>query len=151
MMKNSSNALDARVSLNFSVAKVVAIFTVLLGHWFSPSILWIPVTIGLFIFAYSSGYFTARIYGARLDIRRFWVNKLERLGIRYWVTLGFLDVVVMIRGGRLFHWHTLVHLFGLSGVLNWLDIHNRSGLGAGLWFFTLLLVFYLVYPCLPSS
>ena len=91
-MKNSSNALDARVSLNFSVAKVVAIFTVLLGHWFSPSILWIPVTIGLFIFAYSSGYFTARIYGARLDIRRFWVNKLERLGIRYWVTLGFLAV-----------------------------------------------------------
>jgi len=43
-----------------------------------------------------------------------------------------------------------VHLFGLSGVLNWLDIHNRSGLGAGLWFFTLLLVFYLVYPMLAK-
>lgn len=149
-MKNSSNVLDARVSLNFSVAKVAAIFTVLLGHWFSPSILWIPVTIGLLIFAFSSGYFTARRYGPDLDIRRFWKRKLERLGMRYWILLAFLSVVVTIRGGTLLHWHTLVHLFGLSGVLNWLDIHNRSGLGAGLWFFTLLLVFYLVYPLLAS-
>ncbi|RFP09595.1 MULTISPECIES: acyltransferase [unclassified Duganella] len=149
-MKNTSSALDARVSLNFSVAKVVAIFTVLLGHWFSPSILWIPVTIGLFIFAYSSGYFTARLYGPDLNIRSFWKRKLERLGVRYWVILGFLAVVVMVRGGTLLHPHTLVHLFGLSGVLNWLDIRNRSGLGAGLWFFTLLLVFYLAYPMLAK-
>ncbi len=147
-MRNSSNALDAGVSRNFSIAKVAAIFTVLLGHWFSPSILWIPVTIGLFIFAFSSGYFTARIYGPELDIRRFWQRKLERLGIRYWIVLAFLAVVVMLRGGTLLHSHTLVHLFGLSGVLNWLDVHNRSGLGAGLWFFTLLLVFYLAYPLL---
>lgn len=142
--------MDARISLNFSIAKVIAIFTVLAGHWFSPSILWIPVTVGLFIFAFSSGYFTAQRYGAELDIGRFWRNKLERLGVRYWVILGFLAVVVVLRGGTLFHWHTLVHLFGLSGVLNWLDIRNRSGLGAGLWFFTLLLVFYAVYPLLAK-
>ncbi|GJJ04863.1 hypothetical protein RugamoR64_54010 [Duganella rhizosphaerae] len=147
-MKNASTALDARVSLNFSIAKVIAIFTVLLGHWFSPSILWIPVTIGLFIFASSSGYFTARIYGPDLDIRRFWKRKLERLGIRYWIILGFLAVVVTLRGRTLFHGHTLMHLFGLTGVLNWMGIQNRSGLGGGLWFFTLLLMFYLVYPLL---
>jgi len=143
--------MDARISLNFSIAKVIAIFTVLAGHWFSPSILWIPVTVGLFIFAFSSGYFTSQRYGADLDIGRFWRNKLERLGVRYWLILGFLAVVVMLRGGTLLHWHTLVHFFGLSGVLNWLDIPNRSGLGAGLWFFTLLLVFYLGYPLLAKA
>ncbi|WP_158568935.1 MULTISPECIES: acyltransferase family protein [unclassified Duganella] len=142
--------MDARISLNFSIAKVIAIFTVVAGHWFSPSILWIPVTVGLFIFAFSSGYFTSLRYGADLDIGRFWRNKLERLGVRYCFILGFLAVVVMLRGGTLFHWHTLVHFFGLSGVLNWLDIRNRSGLGAGLWFFTLLLVFYAVYPLLAK-
>ncbi|MCU6498844.1 acyltransferase [Rugamonas sp. A1-17] len=142
--------MDARISLNFSIAKVIAIFTVLAGHWFSPSILWIPVTVGLFIFAFSSGYFTSRRYGAGVDIGRFWKNKLERLGARYWVILGFLAVVVMLRGGVLFHWHTLVHFLGLSGVLNWMGIHNRSGLGAGLWFFTLLLMFYLTYPLLAK-
>lgn len=143
--------MDARISLNFSIAKVIAIFTVLAGHWFSPSILWIPVTVGLFIFAFSSGYFTSRRYGADLGIGRFWRNKLERLGVRYWVILGFLAVVVALRGGTLFHWHTLMHFFGLSGVLNWMGIHNRSGLGAGLWFFTLLLVFYLSYPLLAKA
>jgi hypothetical protein len=30
--------------------------------------------------------------------------------------------------------------------LNWLQIPNQSSLGAGLWFFTLLLLFYLTYP-----
>ncbi|MGZ5202523.1 MAG: hypothetical protein ACXWC4_22405, partial [Telluria sp.] len=41
----------------------------------------------------------------------------------------------------------LVHVFGLSGFLN-LFGHNASALGAGLWFFTLLLLFYVVYPYL---
>lgn len=33
-------------------------------------------------------------------------------------------------------------------MLNWAGIPNQSALGAGLWFFTLLLVFYLSYPYL---
>jgi peptidoglycan/LPS O-acetylase OafA/YrhL len=139
------------VSLNFSVAKVVAIFTVLLGHWFTPSILWIPVTFGLFVFGFSSAYFTSRIYGVDVDKRRFWTKKLERLGLRYWVILAFLAVVVALRGGTVFHWHTVAHFLGLSGVLNWLAIPNGSDLGAGLWFFTLLLLFYLVYPYLARA
>lgn len=145
-----NEAFGASISLNFSIAKVVAIFTVLVGHWLTPSILWIPVTVGLFIFAFSSAYFTSRRYGPELDVRRFWRRKLERLGVRYWVILGCMAMVVLWRGGTLLHWHTLVHLFGLSGVLNWMGIPNRSGLGAGLWFFTLLLAFYLAYPFLAK-
>jgi hypothetical protein len=108
--------------------------------------LWIPVTFGLFIFSFSSGYFTAKIYGAHVDRARFWRRKLERLGLRYWVILAFLVCVVALNGKTVLHWHTLIHFAGLSGVLNWLAVPNRSGLGAGLWFFTLLLVFYLAYP-----
>jgi hypothetical protein len=143
--------MSRRASLNFSVAKVIAIFTVLAGHWFSGTILWIPVTFGLFVFAFSSGYFTSKIYGVKLDRGRFWRKKLERLGLRYWTILAFLALVVGLRGGTVFHWHTLVHLLGLSGVLNWLAIRNASGLGAGLWFFTLLLIFYFAYPYLARA
>ncbi|MGZ5202905.1 MAG: hypothetical protein ACXWC4_24340, partial [Telluria sp.] len=50
-------------------------------------------------------------------------------------------------GRTVFHWHTLVHVFGLSGFLN-LFGHSVSSLGAGLWFFTLLLLFYVAYPYL---
>jgi hypothetical protein len=44
----------------------------------------------------------------------------------------------------------LLHFLGLSGVLNWSAIPNQSALGAGLWFFTLLLMFYLSYPYLAK-
>ncbi len=141
-------AFSADASLNFSVAKVMAIFTVVAGHWFAGTILWIPVTFGLFVFAFSSAYFTSRIYGVKIDKKRFWHKKLERLGLRFWVILSFLTIVLTFEGRPILHWHTLVHFAGLSGVLNWLAIPNRSALGAGLWFFTLLLMFYISYPYL---
>lgn len=143
--------ISDRVSLNFSVAKVVAIFTVVLGHFgvrnFGLSV-WVPVTFGLFLFAFSSGYFTRLLYGERVDRARFWRKKLERLAVRYWVVLALIAVIVAFKGKTVLHWHSLVHAAGMSGVLNWLHIRNYSGLGAGLWFFTLLLLFYLAYPYL---
>jgi hypothetical protein len=142
--------ISPEVSHNFSVAKVIAIFTVAAGHWFTGSLLWIPVTFGLFVFAFSSAYFTSRIYGVRIDRARFWRKKLERLGLRYWVILTFLAIVVALRGKTVLHWHTLVHYAGLSGVLNWAHVPSQSGLGGGLWFFTLLLIFYLAYPYLAK-
>jgi hypothetical protein len=146
----AATSISSAVSHNYSLAKVIAIFTVAAGHWFAGSLLWIPVTFGLFVFAFSSGYFTSRIYGVRIDRGRFWRKKLERLGLRYWVILTFLAVVVALRGRTVLHWHTLMHYAGLSGVLNWAHVPNRSGLGGGLWFFTLLLIFYLAYPYLAK-
>ena len=139
---------DAEASRNYSFAKVVAILTVTAGHWFAGTILWIPVTFGLFVFAFSSGYFTAARYGERVERGQFWRKKLERLGLRYWVILAFITAVLVLTGQSVWHWHSLVHAFGLSGVLNWASIRNESALGAGLWFFTLLLLFYLTYPYL---
>lgn len=147
----SRPAIAADASLNYSVAKVLAIFTVAAGHWFTGTLLWIPVTFGLFVFAFSSGFFTTAIYGERIERRSFWRKKLERLGVRYWVILAFLTVVVALNGKTVLHWHTLVHFAGLSGVLNWAHVPNRSGLGGGLWFFTLLLAFYLAYPALARA
>lgn len=144
----AASPITGDVSRNFSFAKVVAIFTVTAGHWFSGTILWIPVTYGLFVFAFSSGYFTSALYGDQIDRRRFWRKKLERLGLRYWIILAFITALLVLQDRPVFHWHSLVHLFGLSGVLNWAAVRNESALGAGLWFFTLLLLFYLVYPFL---
>jgi hypothetical protein len=140
--------ISPAASFNYSVAKVAAIFTVVLGHWFAKSLLWIPVTFGLFLFAFSSGFFTLRIYGARIDRQKFWRKKLERLGLRFWIILAVLVVIVALQGKTVLHWHTLAHFAGLSGVLNWIPITNHSGLGLGLWFFTLLLIFYIAYPYL---
>jgi hypothetical protein len=150
VVQSTAPGISRGVSLNFSVAKVIAIFMVVAGHWFAGTILWIPVTFGLFVFAFSSAYFTSRIYGVELDRKRFWRKKLERLGLRFWVIMSFLTILLAFEGRVIFHWHTLMHFLGLSGVLNWLAIPSRSALGAGLWFFTLLLMFYVAYPYLAK-
>ncbi|MDB5823277.1 MAG: hypothetical protein JWR21_1981 [Herminiimonas sp.] len=141
-------SIPSTASLNFSAAKVFAIFAVAAGHWFVGTPLWILATFGLFVFAFSSAYFTAEIYGVSVDKKRFWHRKFERLGIRYWMILTFLSILLLAEGKSVFNWHSLVHFLGLSGVLNWLELPNHSPLGAGLWFFTLLLVFYCTYPYL---
>jgi hypothetical protein len=137
------------VSFNFSVFKVLAILGVALSHWPVSADLptWIPGNIGLVIFAFSSGMFTARIYGVEVDVARFWRKKIERLAVRYWFLLAFVSAILLAEGRTVFHWHSLVHVFGLSGFLN-LFGHSVSSLGAGLWFFTLLLLFYVAYPYL---
>lgn len=140
--------VSREVSRNYSFAKVVAILTVTTGHWFTGTILWIPVTFGLFVFAFSSGYFTSALYGGRVARGQFWKKKFERLGLRFWIILAFISVLLVLSDRPVWHWHSLVHMAGLSGVLNWARIPNQSALGAGLWFFTLLLVFYLSYPYL---
>ncbi|WP_036171611.1 acyltransferase family protein [Massilia sp. 9096] len=136
-------------SFAYSLFKVLSILMVVTGHWFSQSSipLWVPTDIGLFIFAFSSGMFTTRIYGIDLDVRAFWRKKLQRLLVRYWLILACLSLLLLACGEPVFHWHSLVHYFGLSGLLN-LFGHNQSALGNGLWFFTLLLLFYISYPYL---
>lgn len=41
-----------------------------------------------------------------------------------------------------------VGLFGLTGLLNWFGLADNSPFGAGMWFLTLLLIFYAIYPLL---
>ncbi|THC39779.1 acyltransferase family protein [Massilia sp. Mn16-1_5] len=142
--------MDNTVSLNFSVAKVIAIFTVVASHWFKDIPLWPLATIALFLFGFSSSFFTGRIYGSEVDVGAFWKKKVQRLGVRYWLILMVLGALLLIQGRDVFHWHTLVHIAGLSGVLNLIGA-SESALGRGLWFFTLLLFFYALYPMLAKA
>ncbi len=142
--------IDQNASQNFTAAKVIAIFTVVTTHWIGDPRLWVFSTVGLFIFGFSSAFFTARIYGTEVDVKAFWKKKVQRLGIRYWLILGALAVLLTIQGKDVFHWHSLVHLTGLSGVLN-LFGPSEGGLGRGLWFFTVLLLFYVLYPVVAGS
>lgn len=132
-------------SFNYSLFKVLSILMVVTSHWFSNLPLWLPTTVGLFIFAFSSALFTMRSNGAQFDVAAFWRKKLQRLLVRYWFLLAFVSVLLLLEGRTLFHWHSLVHVFGLSVFLD-LFSHNKSGLGRGLWFFTVLLLFYVVFP-----
>ncbi len=147
----SASIEPAQISENFSIAKLLSILMVATGHYFEGTILWVPVTVGLFIFAFSSGYFSANRYDEKIKWRNFWGNKVRRLLPSLMVVNLFLLALFLVEARNgLLTFHTLLAWFGLSGILDWLGIHNQSPFGNGLWFFTVLLIFYLVYPLLSA-
>lgn len=137
------------VSRNFETLKVLSILAVVAGHFFPQTRLWLLSSIGLLIFGFSSGFFTAHLYGNAAELRSFLLNKVRRLGPNLLVINAFLLVLFLLRDAPgIWTWHSLIGIFGLTGWLNWLYIPNASPFGNGLWFFTLLLIFYLLYPLL---
>jgi len=134
-----------------SVAKGLAALMVMLGHYGHIPNFWVVVTVALLVFSISSGYFTWNRYNDGFRWRSFWSRKAQRLVYPLFViqlALGFLFVFEKRQG--LLSWHTIVNLVGLNGFLNWFHIENKSPYGAGMWFLTLLIVFYAVFPLLSK-
>lgn len=141
-----------QISDNFTLAKFLSIIIVATGHFFKDLPIWVLDTVGLFIFAFSSGYFTSIKHNKNLPLKVFWIAKLKRLGPPLIVINLFLCALFLIQGREgIWHPHTLLGITGLTGLLNWLGIKNQTPYGAGLWFMTVLIIFYLVYPILAKS
>jgi len=144
-----------QVSYNCHVAKVVALFAVIaahyaqvLGHPFEQ-FLWIPAEIGLAVFAFFSGYFTAKKYGDGFSIAGFWKAKVFRLLGPLLVIDAFLVCLFLFQGKEdVFCRHSVLAWFGLTGVLRLFGVPRGTPFGNGLWFLTLLLLFYAAYPVL---
>lgn len=108
---------------------------------------WIPGDVGLFFFTATSGYFTTLRYPSADRMHGYWTRKVPRLFGMFLFLNAVLGVVFLATGrDGVFTADTLANLAGLNGFLNWLHMGNRSPFGAGQWFFTLLLLFYAVYP-----
>ena len=141
---------SSRQSTNYQTAKVASIFMVVFGHFYDGlELLWVPVTVGLLVFSFSSGFFTAEKYKQGFSKKVFWIKKIQRIGI----TLFFADLFLLIlfivgQKPNLMTWQSLISALGLTGFLNWFHIPNTTPYGAGLWFLTLLYIFYLSYPLL---
>ncbi|EPR41221.1 acyltransferase 3 [Desulfovibrio sp. X2] len=148
---------SALFSRNAQILKLLSILTIAFGHFYLSSGLhykvmdywWCLSAIGLIVFACTSGYFTALRYGPGFDIGRFWRRKLVRLGYAYTTLNVFLAALFLAEGRHdVFSFHSFLSWIGMKGFLTWFGIHNQSPFGAGLWFLTLLLLFYLAYPLL---
>jgi len=147
-----SPRIDQNTSRIFKLLKVLSIFMVMVGHFFKEyDLLWVPVTVGLLIFSFSSGYFTALKYTGDFSWKNYWKKKIERLGMSLLVVNFALFILFLIQGRPgIWSWYSLVNIAGFNGFLNWFRIPDPSPFGAGMWFFTLLLIFYLCYPFLEK-
>lgn len=138
---------DPAASDSFSVARGASMLTVVTSHYFSPSVLWVASAVALFVFAFSSGAFTGYRHGTRVRLGSFWAAKFRRLGIRLAVIAAFLFALFLVIGeSGVFTWQTVLAVTGMSGFLTWFGMPNPSPFGAGMWFLTLLLLYYAAYP-----
>jgi uncharacterized protein YneF (UPF0154 family) len=141
------NDTSARTSNNFSAAKGAAVITVMIGHYTDIPNFWVVVSVALLIFSITSGYFTWQRYHGEFLLRKFWRRKLVRLLPQLFVIEIFLFALFLVQDQPgLWSWHTVINLSGMNGFLNWFRIPNQSPYGAGMWFLTLLIIFYGVYP-----
>ncbi|MFA5904046.1 MAG: acyltransferase family protein, partial [Desulfobacula sp.] len=140
-----------RISKNFSVLKGFAALIVMFGHYTHISNFWVVVTIGMLIFSISSGYFTYNQYHGSFSWLKYWNRKFRRLVPRLTIIYIFLFVLfIMQEKANIWTIHTAVNLLGMNGILNWFRIQNLSPFGAGMWFLTLLILFYIFYPLLEK-
>ena len=138
----------ADISYNFSIAKVLSILTVVAGHYFG-GLLWIPTTIALFIFAFSSGYFSSSKYTGDFSVGKFWKAKVVRLGLSLALINLFLLMLFLYQGrSNVMTWDTLWGMSGLSAALAWFGLPYHSPFGYGQWFLTVLWIYYLAYPAI---
>ena len=134
-------------SYNFTIAKVVAIFVVAGAHFLPLPGDWIAASVALFVFGFSSSYFTSAKYHDSFRLGPFWRRKLYRLGPDLLVINLFLLGLFLVQGKQgIWTWQTLTCVFGVKGFLTWFGLGNPSPYGGGLWFLTLLLLFYAFYP-----
>ncbi|EIM63584.1 acyltransferase family protein [Desulfobacter postgatei] len=147
-----SPRIDQNTSRIFNLLKVLSIFMVMIGHFFKEyGLLWVPVAVGLLIFSFSSGYFTALKYTGDFSWKNYWKKKIERLGMSLLVVNFALLILFLIQGrSGIWSWYSIVNIAGLNGLLNWFRIPDPSPFGERMWFFTLLLIFYLCYPFLEK-
>ena len=139
------------ISRNLSVAKGFSALTVMFGHYTHIPNFWVIVTIGMLIFSISSGYFTYYNSHGSFSCFQYWYRKGNRL-IPHLLTINIFLFGLFLFQGKPGVWsiHTLVNLSGMNGLLNWFRIQNISPFGNGMWFLTLLIIFYVVYPLLEK-
>jgi len=146
--------IDKDISEKYQVIKFLSITLVTIDHFLSGRVpfIWFPVTLALLFFSYSSGFFTFLKYGkSKFSYAKFWKNKFFRLGISFLVTQIFLFLVFFFQGrSGIFSLGTLLHFLGLSAVFNIFHIQDTSPFGNGLWFLSILLIFYLVFPIIKK-
>lgn len=133
-------------SLNFRAAKVGSMLLVVIGHFYNGW-WWVPVLFGLWVFAFSSGLFSASRYRRGIGYREYLTPKLLRLLVPL-LTAQAVVVLACVWQGRtnLFNLDSLFALVGLTRVSAWIGVEKLGPLGNGLWFLNLLWLFYLSLP-----
>jgi len=84
------------------------------------------------------------------DFRSFLVKRFTRIYIPLVLCLGVVLILQAGVGKIVINRHTLYHLLGLTAFFKFLGVQSTATIGHGLWFVTVIVGMYLLFPILST-
>lgn len=138
----------------YDLARALAILLVFLGHavtgrFDSPWVIMPFRTVSPWITMSVLGFVSAALISPRESADdASLARRLLRIYVPLFLCLGPVLVMYALMGRNVVTQHTLLHLMGLTGLFDLLDVNNVSPIGATLWFITVIVALYLLLPVL---
>ena len=146
MNKNRINGLD--------FIRAFAIFFVFMAHIINKQcdnsiILLIERAISpgltMSLLGFISGYLLTKKYKIKYD-GIFYIKRFSRIYSSLFVCLSCIVILHIILGYDVINQHSIIHYMGLSFFMELFQVGNKSSIGSGLWFITIINIMYLMLP-----
>jgi len=95
------------------------------------------------------GFISGIVLSSKYEYTRhadFLIARFIRIYIPLITCLILISIYVTILGQSIISQHSILHVMGLSGFFFLFGISSKSPLGQGLWFVTIIIVMYLLFP-----
>lgn len=104
------------------------------------------------VFVFASGYGLAYQYQGKINLKHFYKSRLKKLFLNYWfIWLVFVPIGVFVfhRSFEEVYGSHVILKFGLD-LLGLLNLTGQLGYNPTWWFYSCIIVLYLIYPWLNS-
>ncbi len=97
------------------------------------------------LLGFISGYLLTRKYQKSYD-GRFYIKRFSRIYSSIFICLTTVVIMHIMLGYDVINQHSIIHYMGLSFFIELLQVENKSSIGSGLWFITIIIFMYLLLP-----
>ena len=134
--------------LFFDFVKIISMFVIAAVHFFDVPYSYVGGSIALLTFAFSSAYLLTKNNDREIKLYTYFKNKIIRIYSKIIIVFIFLAGLFYFSGIKFTIGNILQNFFLISGIYNFINKPTEGPFGAGIWFITLLFIFYLVFPTL---
>ena len=140
----------------FDFLRSFAILIVFLGHSLGkqcPNSIYAQVIrtlspgLTMSLMGFISGYLLSSKY--QLSYKsRYYIKRFTRIYLTLFICLFSITIMHFCLGKDVVNQHSILHFMGLSAFFDLFHVVNKSSIGIGLWFITVIVLLYLVLPLL---
>lgn len=139
--------------VGFDFIRTFSIFLIFMGHILNKQsqndiVLLIERSISPGLTMSVLGFISGYLLTSKYDVFNgsFYVKRFSRIYCSLIVCLSLITILHLILSYDVINQHSIIHFMGLSFFMELFQITNKSSLGGGLWFITVIVMMYLLLP-----